>query len=313
MASSTQMASSTTAKLEADNRLESDKEGADRETAKDIGVSVMAPKPIAAPAGFEMASASTKPVRLAQAVNLPERVNAAANNATATAANDVINERGYWQGLPSAEPVEVPVKNSRVLPSAPPAPRRVVAAAGVDPAMTASVTRWPLADRGASEPLPNALSYASQPTPIATARALPMGTGSPRAAATVNGDTTIVAKRSDDRMPDTTTTPRSDDRSSDAPSRKPGSSVVRVGDRFNDPWMRAMIVSPSAQGFLETTLLGMPDFRNLGPHMQKPVTALTMTFTDDPQPGMVSEKFGGTAVTFISSVKFSAPRATAAR
>jgi hypothetical protein len=84
---------------------------------------------------------------------------------------------------------------------------------------------------------------------------------------------------------------------------------VRVGDRFNDPWMRAMIVSPSAQGFLETTLFGMPDFRNLGSHMQKPVTALTMTFTDDPQPGMVSEKFAGSAVTFIASVKFGAPRA----
>jgi uncharacterized protein YcbK (DUF882 family) len=296
-----QVASSTTGKLEADYKPEAGKDSADKDGAKDIGV--IAPKSIPAAGGFEMASASTKPVRLAQAGNVPERVNATANNATA---HEVINDRGYWQGLPSAEPVEVPINNSRVMPSAPAAPRRVVAAAGMDTAMTASVTRWPLADRSASEPLPNALSYASQPTPIAAVRALPMGTGSPRAATTVNGDTTIVAKRSDDREPDTT--PSSDDRLSVAPSKKPGSSVVRVGDRFNDPWMRAMIVSPSAQGFLETTLFGMPDFRNLGPYMQKPVTALTMTFTDDPQPGMASEKFAGSAVTFISSVKFGAPR-----
>ena len=65
-----------------------------------------------------------------------------------------------------------------------------------------------------------------------------------------------------------------------------------------------MIVSPSAQSFMATTLFGMPDFRNLGPYMQKPGTALTMSFTDDPQPGMASEKFAGSAVAFISSVKF---------
>jgi len=86
-------------------------------------------------------------------------------------------------------------------------------------------------------------------------------------------------------------------------------TIVRVGDRFNDPWMRAMIVSPSAQSFMKTTLLGMPDFRNLGTYMQKPATALAMTFSDDPHPGMASEKFSGSAVTFISSVKFAVPHA----
>jgi hypothetical protein len=43
--------------------------------------------------------------------------------------------------------------------------------------------------------------------------------------------------------------------------------------------------------------------------MQKPTTALAMTFSDDPHPGMASEKFSGSAVTFISSVKFAAPHA----
>ncbi len=271
---------------------------ADKEIAKDVGIIEL--KSIAAPvAGYEMASAGTKPVRLAQAGNPPNKVNAPAN--------DVINERGFWQGLPSAEPVEVPVNNSRVMPSSSPTPRRAVTAASADPAATPSVARWPLAERGASEPMPNALAYASQPTPIAAARAMPMGTGTPRATpATVPGDTTIVVKRSDDRLPDTSAS--NDDQASVMPSKKPGSSAVRVGDRFNDPWMRAMIVSPSAQSFMATTLFGMPDFRNLGPYMQKPGTALTISFTDDPQPGVASEKFAGSAVTFISSVKFAAPR-----
>jgi uncharacterized protein YcbK (DUF882 family) len=279
-------------------KLEADKE-----------IAVAASTSIPAPAGYEMASASAKPVRLAQAGNLLDGVNATANNATA---KDVINERGYWQGLPSAESVEVPpINNSRVTPASTATPRRAVATANADPAVTASVARWPLADRSESEPLPNALAYASQPTPIATARAVPMGTGTPRAAPAVHGDTTVVVKRSDDRLLDTP--PTNDDRSSGMPSKKLNSSVVRVGDRFNDPWMRAMIVSPSAQSFMKTTLFGMPDFRNLGPYMQKPDTALTMTFADDPHPGMASENFSGSAVTFIASVKFDAPRTTTVR
>jgi hypothetical protein len=233
-------------------------------------------------------------VRLAQAGNIAEGANAASA--------DVINGRGYWQGLPSAEPVEVrPANNSRVMPG--PTPRR----AGTDGGATATVARWPLADGSTSEPMPNALSYASQPTPIAAVRALPMGTATPRAAAPVRGDTTIIVKHSDDRLPDTAA--KNDEPVSGAPSRKPGTSMVRVGDRFNDPWMRAMIVSPSAQSFMKTTLFGMQDFRNLGHYMQKPTAALDMMFTDDPHPGVESEKFAGSAVTFVSSVKFGEARA----
>jgi uncharacterized protein YcbK (DUF882 family) len=249
---------------------------ADKEIAEEV-VAVVS-KSIPAPVGHEMASTSAKPLRLAQAGNLPDRASATAN--------DVINERGYWRGLPSAEPVDVPpISNSRVTPASTPTPRRSVATASADAGMTASITRWPLADRGESEPMPNAPA--------------------------VHGDTTIVVKRSDDRLPDTAA--KNDDQSSVLPAKKLNGSVVRVGDRFNDPWLRAMIVSPSAQSFMKTTLLGAPDFRSLGPYMQKPATALVMTFADDPHPGMASEKFAGSAVTFVSSVKFGAPRTTTVR
>ena len=185
-----------------------------------------------------------------------------------------------------------------------PTPRR----AGTDAATTKNIARWPLADGSTNEPLPNALSYASQPTPIASARALPMGQAAvSRSAPAAHGDTTIVVKRSDDRLP--ATEPKSDEQISFPAAGKPGSNVVRVGDRFNDPWMRAMIVSPSAQTFMKTTLFGMQDFRNLGQHMQKPAAAVDMTFTDDPHSAMPTEKFAGSAVTFVSSVKFGAARA----
>ena len=57
------------------------------------------------------------------------------------------------------------------------------------------------------------------------------------------------------------------------------------------PWLRAIIVSPSAQSFMKTTLFGMQDFRDLGRHMLKPTAALDMTFTDDPHAGIPTERF----------------------
>jgi uncharacterized protein YcbK (DUF882 family) len=237
---------------------------------------------VAMPASYEVASAKSRPVRLAQAATTP----AASAGASVT---DIINERGYWRGLPSADAIDAPQTGSTRAA----ATRRntATATASADPATTASATPWPLTDRVASEPIPNALAYAAQPTPIATARTLPMGVGTSRAAPVAAPETTIAVKRSDDRP------------SSVVPTKV--ASVVRVGDRFNDPWMRAMIVSPSAQNYLRTTLLGATDFRNLGPYLQKPTTTVMTTFSNDPYRGMICEKFDGSAVVFVSTATFS--------
>ena len=237
---------------------------------------------VATPASYEVASAKSKPVRLAQAAPTP----AAPSSASVT---DIINERGYWRGLPSADAVDAPQTGSTRAAAA----RRNTASAtaSADPATTASATPWPLTDRVASEPIPNALAYAAQPTPVATARTLPMGMGTSRAAPVAAPETTIAVKRSDDRP------------SSVVPTKV--ANVVRVGDRFNDPWMRAMIVSPSAQNYLRTTLLGATDFRNLGPYLQKPTTTVMTTFSNDPYRGMICEKFDGSAVVFVSTATFS--------
>ena len=212
-------------------------------------------------------------------------------------ANDVINQRGFWQGLPSAEPAQARPANAAAA-SAPraAAPKRAVASA--DPATTASVSpatpSWPLAGRSESEPVPNALAYAAQPTPIAAARAIP--SSNPMGAAGARPTPTAAV------APDAA-----------APAKVKGASVsvVRVGDRFNDPWMRAMIVSPSAQSFMRTTLYGVQDYRNLGPFLQKPATTVAATFSDDPTLGMIADKFGGGAVVFTPTVTFHPPRSAA--
>jgi hypothetical protein len=85
--------------------------------------------------------------------------------------------------------------------------------------------------------------------------------------------------------------------------------VVRVGDRFNDPWMRAVIVTPNAQDYMETTLFGVPDFRNLGAYLEKPASAVVAAFAEEPHPGMPTDRFAGNPVTFVSTVPFGTSRA----
>ena len=283
---------------------------------------------VASAGSFGLASTTSKPVILAKddsptakpaivaddAATTPKPARpAAAASLVAQAeisANDIINQRGYWQGLPSTEQVE-PRPASAAAVGAPrptPAPKRAVATASADPATTASVTPWPLVKDGNNEPVPNALAYAAQPTPIAAARTVPMtpgpsaGTGSSRTTVATQGDTTVAVKRNEDRVAaapsDAVVPPPA------APAKFKGANVVRVGDRFNDPWMRAMIVSPSAQSHMRTTVYGVQDYRNLGPYMQKPATTVAMTFADDPLFGMYTEKFAGGAVVFTPTVTF---------
>jgi len=237
-------------------------------------------EPASLAARYEVASAVSNSVGELQAVSLIAR---ASISAMTISANDIINERGYWQGPPRAEPAETPpVSASRTAP----APRRAIASAAAAP--------WPIADRPESEPIPNALAYAAQPTPIAVARALPAESPTARTATSASMEPAIAAKRTGDSP------------SLAAPRAK--ASVVRVGDRFNDPWMRAMIVSPSAQNFMKTTVYGAPDFRTLGPYLQKPAATMMATFSEDPHRGMTSETFSGSAVGFTRTVTFSPPR-----
>jgi hypothetical protein len=77
--------------------------------------------------------------------------------------------------------------------------------------------------------------------------------------------------------------------------------------------MRAMIVSPSAQNFMKTTVYGMPDFRALGPYLQKPPSTMMATFSEDPHRGMTSETFSGSAVGFTRTVTFAPPRTASLR
>ena len=50
---------------------------------------------------------------------------------------------------------------------------------------------------------------------------------------------------------------------------------VKVGERFDDPWLRAVISAPSAQSFMTTSTLGEPDYRTLRPLLRAAPTFLS--------------------------------------
>jgi uncharacterized protein YcbK (DUF882 family) len=253
-----------------------------------------APTPAARPAqpqagGFDLASASSRPVDLRPAGA------ASLVNGGNRSANDVISERGLWQTTPDS--------NAQMSAAAKAAAVRVATA---DPATTSSTsTPWPMPSR---EPTASALAYAptahpaaaSRPTPASAPTASAPAATRTASAPTPQRDTTVTAKRSTER-PATAAAPAP----ASAQTLAAALAHAKAGQQFNDPWMRAMIVAPSAGGFMNTSLLGSADFRTLSPYLQKPSTSVMMTFAGDPHLGMRTDRFAGTAVVFVSTVTFS--------
>jgi len=240
-------------------------------------------------ATFELASLSSAPapapVRPAQAASLVGRPGASAN--------DVISERGYWE----AAPAPAATANAEPRPT-PPLPVPVPTVVSVD--STGSVAPWPVRERGAEGPN-TVLAYAAPEAPPAAARPLPlapaMGQATARAAPAAipapQPETTIALKRSGDR-PSILSQPE--------PALGSGSIDLRA--RSNSPWLRAMIITPSAQDFMAATVMGETDYRGLAPYLYKPTSSVMMTFSADPHLGMTCERFAGSAVVFVATVTF---------
>jgi hypothetical protein len=238
-----------------------------------------AAEPAAQPATFEMASATSRPVQLrpAQSASLVNRAGTPADGNSS--ANNVISERGFWQGLPDTEALQASVAGKARRPAG-----TTVAAADSQP--TGSVGPWQV-DRQLSD---DTLAYAAPNHPAAKATSPATATARQVPA---QRDTTVAVKRAGSQPTVV---------SSNAPAGPAG--PAKVGQKFNDPWMRAMIIAPSAGGFMSTGLLGAPDYRVLSPYLRKPEAAVMMTFAQDPHLGMTTTKFAGTAVVFVSTVTF---------
>jgi len=270
-----------------------DKAKANDKSTERAATVAAAPTPAARPSqssqpqAFDLASAASRPVELR-----PAGATSLVNGGNRSA-NDVISERGLWQTTPD---------NSAQMSAAAKAAAARVATA--DPATGSSNTAgtpWPMPSR---EPTGNTLAYAptshpTAPSRPATASAATTSVPATRTASATPApqrDTTVAAKRATEQ-PATAT--------ASAQSLAAALAQAKAGQQFNDPWMRAMIVAPSAGGFMNTSLLGSSDFRTLSPYLHKPSTSIMMTFGGDPHLGMRTDRFAGTAVVFVSTVTFS--------
>jgi hypothetical protein len=82
--------------------------------------------------------------------------------------------------------------------------------------------------------------------------------------------------------------------------------IAHAGMRYDDPWLRAMIITPSLSDAMTATLYGTPDLTELRNLMRKPNSALMLSFNEDPYLGMTSDRFR--PVVFPADVFLGAPR-----
>jgi uncharacterized protein YcbK (DUF882 family) len=225
-------------------------------------------------------AAKAKLIRTASAATAPQA--AVPPSVVASAAptpNQVIATRGYWQGpadaSAAANPLAASAQRQRRAPTA------VAEATGsIGPFVN------PRDDVAA-------LAYAEPPGHDAVGIAA-LRTAAISAQQTVAASTTIAVKRAANQVASAITT-------TGATSLR----VIKAADaRFANPWLRAVVMSPSVQHFLTITALGARDFRSLAALMVKPSSSVLMTFSADPNPGLDNDRFSGSAIVFVSTVSY---------
>jgi hypothetical protein len=185
---------------------------------------------------------------------------------------DIINARGFWGDTPAAAQQASPAQVAAL--------RARQALAAADPQSTASV----------SSPM-QALAYA--PAAVAPANvvaaSLPMphsARPAPRnAAAVATGINTIAAKGAQDVGGITTSTRLS-------------------AAKGNDLWLRVVMLAPSASRSMFTTVLGDTDMTLMAAYFSKPQAVVAMNFSDDPQLGLLSDRFSGSVTSKLTTTSF---------
>ena len=244
--------------------------------------SVAVPMPKARPAAVQVAAVIPAPA-------LPEKPARAPSSLYSLAAvtpNDIINARGYWRGLP-----DIPLETSaaRRMETASADPQVTIAAKS--PTTTGSVGPW---TKDMPGDITTAFASAEEPKGDARpARAAPVGAVTSNAIArdlAIVAGTTVALKSTPQRPSEIQTA-----------SPVAAASLPVTGRTADEPWLRAIIATPSVQAYMTITLFGAADMRALRPLLRKPSTILAMTFSADPYAGLNHERFQGSAIVFFAS------------
>jgi hypothetical protein len=223
---------------------------------------------------YQIASADSRPV------SLPPRRHPEAGEAVPPTANDVVTSRGFWDGTePPRPPADIPgagIDDAR-------RDLAVGLVAAGNRETTASAGPFARPDRVPAE---LALAYAVQADANLAARPTPRPTSISAIVTRKPGGTVAV---------------------------KPSETIARsrAADPLDDPWMRVLTLVASVQNSMTVTRVGDPDYTRLVEYMQKPKSAVLMTFSHDPHLGMTDKAFSGSAVVFQATVTFGDQRTAA--
>lgn len=229
------------------------------------------PMPRAKPVGstFQLASADAQ---IAQPAKPKQAASADKGEARPQTPADIINARGFWDAVPKqATPAQVAAISARnALNSA-------------DPQPTASVTE---AFKMALAYAPAAASPVNRANIVAASAPIPRSARparNPMAAPTID---TVVAKGPQGRASVVATATR------------------MAASRGNDVWMRVMILAPSASTSMSATVLGDSDMTLMRVHFVKPQAIIAMSFSEDPQLGLICDRFTGSATARLETQSF---------
>ncbi len=211
---------------------------------------------------------------------------ASGNTLIATAPNQIIASRGFWQG-------QAPNAQDAAAASLRGALQARTQVASADPNMTGSVNPLTTVNKDRA-PSTLALGYAEQPQ-ASPSEAVAAATGATSDQLMAQNGMTTAAKNSIDPP-----------RSSFQRAFQLATATVKVGgQRLDNPWLRAVILSPSVHRFLTTLALGARDLTSLAALMVKPSSSVLMTFSTDPTMGLPHDHFSrGTAIVFLPTVTY---------
>jgi uncharacterized protein YcbK (DUF882 family) len=123
-----------------------------------------------------------------------------------------------------------------------------------------------------------ALAYAAEPANPVVASATPMGVKLPKLDAAAEQEHEPLAKSA--RL-----------------------ALAHPVASFDNPWLRAAVLTPSVTYFMSAMPTGRLDTRQVREFMQKPRTPVVMmSFSADPQNGLRTDSFSGQAVVFLATL-----------
>ena len=158
------------------------------------------------------------------------------------------------------------------------------------PAPIAAGTRYDVAS-ALAVPADETSAYATEPASPLAVRTRPMGSRLPQMAA----EARVIPASSNSTMV----------------AKPPLTAAQAMGIASSEsPWLRAAMLTPTVN-LMTATRVGAVDPRWLQDFLHKPAQALTMTFSADPNLGMVADRFSGSAVVFLATTTFTLPQTTA--